>query len=76
VKTLKLDAQKRIRLPDFKPGQVFAYSNHGNGTVTLTAVKADVQEPFPPGSLLKYFTPEKNREELELLKGCVQGPGE
>lgn len=32
------------------------------------------QEMFPPGSLLKYFTPERDKEELEILSGCVQGP--
>ena len=38
MKTLKLDGQKRIRLPDFKPGQVFAYELDGKGAVTLTPV--------------------------------------
>jgi len=32
------------------------------------------QEAFPPGSLLEYFTPERDKEELEILSGCVQGP--
>ena len=71
VKTLTVDDQKRIRIPDAKPRQVFAYSNNGDGTLTLTLVKAEAREPFPRGSLLKYFTPEKNREELALLSGCT-----
>jgi hypothetical protein len=71
VKTLTVDDQKRIRIPDAKPRQVFAYANNGDGTLTLTLVKAEASEPFPRGSLLKYFTPEKNVEELALLSGCT-----
>ena len=57
MKTLTVDDQKRIRIPDAKPRQVFAYANNGDGTLTLTLVKAEASEPFPRGSLLKYFTP-------------------
>lgn len=64
VKTLTVDDQKRIRIPDAKPRQVFAYENHGDGHVTLTLVKAG--EPFPRGSLRKYITGENN-EELSIL---------
>jgi hypothetical protein len=31
-------------------------------------------EAFPPGSLLKYFTPERDKDELAILSGCVKGP--
>jgi hypothetical protein len=34
------------------------------------------KEAFPPGSLLKYFTPERDKEELALLSGCLRGPVE
>jgi len=70
VKTLTVDAHKRIRIPDAKPSQVFAYENNGDGRLTLTLVKAEAKEPFPPGSLAKYVTPERNAELLDLLKGC------
>lgn len=76
VKTLTVDAHKRIRIPDAKPHSVFAYENHGNGTLTLTEVKAEVKEPFPPGSLKKYVTKERDKEMLALLKGTVQEPAE
>lgn len=36
----------------------------------LTVVRAEAKEPFPPGSLKKYITPERDAEMLELLKGC------
>jgi hypothetical protein len=32
------------------------------------------KEAFPRGSLLKYFTPERDRDELAILSGCVKGP--
>jgi hypothetical protein len=64
VKTVTVDDQKRIRIPDAKPRQVFAYENHGDGHVTLTLVNAG--EPFPKGSLRKYITAESN-EELSVL---------
>ena len=70
MKTLTVDAHKRIRIPDAKPKQVFAYENEGNGRLVLTVVRAETQEPFPPGSLKKYITPERDAEMLELLKGC------
>jgi len=33
-------------------------------------VKAEAREPFPRGSLLKYFTPARNKAELDVLSGC------
>ena len=49
---------------------MFAYAIDGAGSITLTVVKAQRKERFPRGSLLKYFTPEKNKDELERLPGC------
>ena len=74
MKTLTVDDQKRIRIPDARPRQVFAYENHGNGTITLTEVKAERKQRFPRGSLIKYLTPERDRQQLEILKGCIQEP--
>ncbi len=70
MKTITVDAQKRVRLPESKPGQVFSYINNGDGSFTLTLVKAEKAEPFPPGSLKKYVTAERDKEILELLQGC------
>jgi hypothetical protein len=70
VKTLKVDAAKRVRIPDAKPQQVFAYENNGQGTIILTLVQRGRTERFPPGSLKKYVTPESDQEMLSLLKGC------
>ena len=51
--TVTVDKYKRVRLPDAKPQEVFAYANNGDGSFTLTAVKAEKKQPFPRGSLLK-----------------------
>jgi hypothetical protein len=69
VKTLKVDAYQRVRLPDVKPGQVVAYENRGNGAFTLTIVKAKPKEPFPPGSLAKYCTKERDDLISSLMAG-------
>jgi hypothetical protein len=69
-----VDDQKRIRIPDAKPRQIFAYSNNGDGTITLTQVKAEAKERFPKGSLLKYLTPLRDKEQLAILQGTVQEP--
>lgn len=70
MQTLKADDRRRVMLPDAKPGQVYAYEN-ASGTITLTPVKKEESKPkFPRGSLLKYFSAEKNAEELALQKGC------
>jgi hypothetical protein len=74
MKTLTVDDQKRIRIPDAKPRQVFAYENKGDGSITLTEVKAESREPFPPGSLKKYVTAERNKDLLEIFKGCSWTP--
>ena len=70
MKTLVVDDQGRIRIPAAQPKQVFIYRAEGDGTITLTPVKAAPKETFPPGSLKKYVTPERNKELLEIFKGC------
>jgi hypothetical protein len=67
---LKVDAAKRVRIPDAEPQQVFAYESNGQGTITLTLIKRGRKERFPPGSLKKYVTAEGDKEMLHLLKGC------
>lgn len=69
MKTLTVDDHKRVRIPDARPRQVFAYENDG-GTIRLIPVKVKSEEPFPPGSLKSYVTPERNKELLEIFKGC------
>lgn len=74
VKTLTADKYKRVRIPDAKPQQVFAYANNGDGSFTLRVVKVERKPAFPRGSLLKYLTPERDKEQLAILSACVQAP--
>ena len=74
MKTLRADKYKRVRIPDAKPQQVFTYANNGDGSFTLTLVKAERKQAFPRGSLLKYLTPERDKEQLAILSACVQAP--
>ena len=71
MKTLTADPYKRVRINSAKPGQVFACTENPDGSITLTPMKVDVQEPFPVGSLKKYVTKENNAEMLQILKGCT-----
>lgn len=78
MQTLKVDTRKRVLLTGAKPGQVFARTDNGDGSITLVPVKAERKEPFPPGSLSKYFSGElgrkRDKEETEIASGCLQGP--
>jgi hypothetical protein len=61
METVKADDRQRVRLPNVKPGQVFVLMDNGNDTITLTKVKAEAKEPFPPGSL-RNLVNDMNRE--------------
>jgi hypothetical protein len=74
MKTLTADPYKRVRINSAKPGQVFAVTENADGSIMLTPMKPETKEPFPPGSLRKYFTRQKDEEEAAILKGCVLGP--
>jgi hypothetical protein len=74
VKTVTADAYLRVRLPNVKPGARFVYEEVGNGTIVLTKVKAQARKPFPRGSLAKYLTSARDKEQLAILQGCVHGP--
>jgi hypothetical protein len=61
MKTLTVDDQKRIRIPDAKPRTKFAYENNGDGTITLTEIRAKARAAFQRRSLLNYLTPRKDK---------------
>ena len=73
MKTLTADNYKRVRIPAAKPRQPFAYSADSDGTVTLTPVNGAAKATFPPGSLLKYMTAERDKENEAILAGCATG---
>jgi hypothetical protein len=74
MKTLTVDGSKRVRIPTAKPRQVFAFTENADGSVLLVPVKAAQHEEFPPGSLMKYLTPEWNGEQEEIARHCAQSP--
>jgi hypothetical protein len=51
VHTITADKQKRVRIPDARPGQVFAYERGQDGTITLHEVKK--AEPAPAKARLE-----------------------
>ena len=61
MKTVAVDKYQRVRLPDVKGGQRFAYENKGNGVLVLTEVKP--VEPKPTKSRLI-----KNRHGFTVLQ--------
>jgi hypothetical protein len=73
MKTAVVDDRHRIRIPDLKPGQVLAYQDNGDGSVTLTPVKPDAKEPFPKGSLLKYLDAERDARDTAIAQGTIIG---
>jgi hypothetical protein len=73
MKTLTVDDDGRIRIPGAKPHQKFSYQAEGDGTILLRPIDAEAEE-FPRGSLTKYLTPERDEEQLDVLKDCAQGP--
>ncbi|HZV35069.1 MAG TPA: hypothetical protein VFB72_10895 [Verrucomicrobiae bacterium] len=72
--TLKADNKRRVAIPDIKPGQVFAFEDNGDGSYTLIKVKAERKEPFPPGSLRKYFDRKRDAEMSAIAKAMPLPP--
>ncbi len=66
MKILIADNYKRVRIPDAKPHQVFAYDNNGHGTLTLTEVRkvkpsaalAGAVRPFTKEEVKRAFAPD------------------
>ena len=71
MRTLMVDDQSRIRLPDARPRQVFAYEPEADGSIRLLPVKAAVNEAFPPGSLLRWLTPEAEAELASVARASA-----
>lgn len=52
MKTLTVDDRQRIRLPEVKPGQVFAYEPNSDGTIKLVPV---IPKPGPKRIVAKLI---------------------
>jgi len=76
-----IDKKHRMTLPEsicaaagLKPNDLVEWRVEEGEIRGRKLVPQKSEEAFPRGSLLKYFTPERNKEELEILSGCVKGP--
>lgn len=76
-----IDKKRRMTLPEsvcvaigLKPNDQVEWRVEGGEIRGRRLVAQKPKESFPRGSLLKYFTPERDKEELAILSGCVKGP--
>ncbi len=76
-----IDKKRRMTLPEavceaigLKPNDQVEWRAEGGEIRGRRLVAQEPKETFPPGSLLKYFTPERDNEELAILSGSVKGP--
>jgi bifunctional DNA-binding transcriptional regulator/antitoxin component of YhaV-PrlF toxin-antitoxin module len=76
-----IDKKRRMTLPEsvceaagLKPNDQVEWRVEAGEIRGRRLVAQKLKEAFPPGSLLKYFTPERDKEELSILSGCVKGP--
>ncbi|HXR08390.1 MAG TPA: AbrB/MazE/SpoVT family DNA-binding domain-containing protein [Candidatus Acidoferrum sp.] len=76
-----IDKKRRMTLPEavceaagLKPRDQVEWRVEAGEIRGHKLVAQKPKEAFPPGSLLKYFTPERDKEEIAILSGCVKGP--
>ena len=76
-----IDKKRRLTLPesvcravDLRPNDQVEWRVEGGEIRGRKLVPKKSKGAFPRGSLLKYLTPERDREQLAILSGCVQGP--
>ena len=76
-----IDKKRRMTLPEsicdavgLKPNDQVEWRVEAGEIRGRRLVAQRPEETFPPGSLLKYFTPRWDKEELAILSGCVKGP--
>jgi hypothetical protein len=76
-----IDKKHRMTLPesicaavDLKPKDQVEWRVEDGEIRGRKLVAQKPREDFPRGSLLKYLTPERDKAQLAILSGCVQGP--
>ena len=76
-----LDKKRRMTLPEsvceavgLKPSDQVEWRVEAGEIRGRKLVAQKPEEAFPRGSLLKYLTPERDKEQLEILSGCLKGP--
>ena len=78
-----IDKKRRMTLPEsvceavgLKPNDQVEWRAEAGEIRGRRLVAQKSKEAFPRGSLLKYLTPERDKEQLAILSNCVQGPVE
>ena len=77
MKTLTVDDRQRVRLPEVKPGQVFAYEPNSDGTIKLVPVmpkpgpKRIVAKLVKRGAKIFFQIPSGYRLEAESIAKAV-----
>ncbi len=76
-----IDKKRRMTIPEavceavgLKPHDQVEWRVEGGEIRGRRLVPQKPKEVFPPGSLVKYFTPQRDKDELAILSGCVKGP--
>jgi bifunctional DNA-binding transcriptional regulator/antitoxin component of YhaV-PrlF toxin-antitoxin module len=76
-----IDKKRRMTLPEsvceavgLKPNDQVEWHVEGCEIRGRRLVAQKPKETLPRGSLLKYLTPERDKAQLAILSGCVQGP--
>jgi len=78
-----IDKKRRMTLPEsvcqavgLRPNDQVEWRVE-EGEICGRRLVAQTPKPvFPRGSLLKYLTPERDKDQLAILSACVQGPVE
>src|SRR5271155_4535054 len=81
MRATKIDKKHRMTLPisicaavGLKPNDQVEWRVEDGEIRGRKLVTQKPKEAFPRGSLLKYLTPERDKDQLAILAGCVQGP--
>ena len=76
-----MDKKRRMTLPGsvceavgLKPNDQIEWRVEAGEIRGRKLVAQKAKSAFPRGSLLNYLTPERDKEQLDILSGCVQGP--
>jgi bifunctional DNA-binding transcriptional regulator/antitoxin component of YhaV-PrlF toxin-antitoxin module len=78
-----LDKKHRMTLPEsvceaagLKPNDQVEWRVEDGEIRGRKLVVQKSKEVFPRGSLLKYLTPQRDKDQLAILAACVQGPAQ
>ena len=76
-----IDKKRRMTLPEeickavgLKPNDQVEWRIEGGEIRGRKLVPQKAKDAFPRGSLRKYLTPDRDKEQLAILASCVQAP--